>query len=94
MLLLDEVDLLERLDPNGLAVGAVRGVVFENLRNGGSAAADDLLEERVVDQISCGLEAVDGAAEDLVAVEAEFLNVGGECLDCCGAGFEDGFLLG
>jgi len=91
---LDGVDLLQRLDPDGLAVRAVAGVVVEDVGHGRGAAADDLLEERVVDQVGRRLEAADGAAEELVAVERELADVGRQRLDPGGARLEDGFLLG
>jgi len=93
VLLLDLVDLLQGLDPDVPPVGAALGVVFEDVGDGRGAAADDLLEQGVIDQVRGGLEAVDGAAEELVAVEGEGGYRGGERLDRGGGGGEDGALL-
>lgn len=94
MLLLDKVNLLQRIDPNRLSVDATGGIIVQDMRHGRRALRDDLLEKRIVDQVRGGLEALDGSTEDLVAVQREGLDVGGEGLDLGGGGLDDGCFLG
>jgi hypothetical protein len=94
LLLLDQLDLFQGLDPDGFPVYAALGVVVEDMGDGRGAAADNLLEERVVDEVRRGLEPVDGASEDFVAGQAEFGDGGRQGLDACRRGRQDGAFLG